>query len=213
MGIGSANYFGDIGGAADENNWYGLKDLEIFSSRLTGIAGVRYNHSRYISFSGNLALGWLYGDDAGSKNEYREYAFNTLFLEPSGRVELFLLRDLLKAEGVDKRGLVRNYATISAYLFTGAGAIFYNVMPNDELQARRERDDIGHGFVTGVIPAGAGVRIGIENVVDIGMEIGGRWAFNDYLDGFTSRFSSANDIYYLTTVNLVYRLGNLRRNR
>ncbi len=211
LGIGAANYFGDIGGTADENNWYGVKDLEIFQTRLSGAGLLRYNYSERISFSGKFALGWLSGDDEGGRNEGREYTFNTFFLEPSGRVEFFILRDLLGARGVDRRGLVRNYATVSAYIFGGAGAVFYSVHPNDKLQARQERDNIQHGFVTMVLPAGAGVKFGIMNTVDLGFEIGGRYALNDYLDGFTSRFSSANDIYYITTVNLVYRLEAIRR--
>ena len=211
LGIGSANYFGDIGGTADENNWYGVKDLEILRTRLSGTGLLRYNYSERFSFSGKLALGWLSGDDEGGRNEAREYVFNTFFLEPSGRAEFFVLRDFLRASGVDRRGLVRNYASVSVYLFGGAGAIFYTVNPNDQLRARQERDNIEHGFVTMVLPAGAGVKIGIQNTVDIGFEIGGRYALNDYLDGFTSRFSSANDIYYITTVNLVYRLESIRR--
>jgi hypothetical protein len=211
LGIGSAHYFGDIGGTAAENNWYGVKDLEIPRTRLSGSGLLRYNYSEHFSFSGKLALGWLSGNDEGGRNEVRDYVFNTFFLEPSGRVEFFVLRDLVRASGVDRRGLVRNYASVSVYLFGGAGAIFYTVNPNDELRARQERDDIEHGFMTMVLPAGAGVKIGIQNTVDIGFEIGGRYALNDYLDGFTSPFSSANDIYYITTVNLVYRLESIRR--
>ncbi|MFO7924351.1 MAG: DUF6089 family protein [Bacteroidales bacterium] len=209
LGAGPANYFGDIGGAAGEDNWYGLKDFEPLRSRLTGAGVLRYNRNRYLSFSGSLALGWLSGSDEGSRNEARGYVFNTLFLEPSGRVEFYPVRDLLKFRGLDRRGLVRNYSTVSVYLFGGAGAVIYSVMPNDKLRARRESDNIEHGPVTVVLPAGAGVRIGIQNTVDIGLEIGGRYAFNDYLDGFTSPTSTANDIYYITTVNVVYRFEEL----
>jgi len=110
---------------------------------------------------------------------------------------------------VNRRGLVRNYGTLSAYLFAGAGAVIYHVIPNDELRARQERDNIEYLPATIVLPAGAGVKIGIANLIDLGFETGGRYAMNDYLDGFTSPFARANDIYYITTVNLIYRIGNL----
>jgi len=208
-GIGSANYFGDIGGSAAENNWYGLRDINIIRSRLTGTAGARYNHNQYLSFSGHLSLGWLSGDDAGGPNDGRGYVFNTLFMEPMGRVEFFPLRDLQIGEGLDRRGMVRNYATFSTYIWTGFGTIVYGVIPNDALKARRERDNIEHGFITGVLPFGVGAKIGIMNVIDLGIELGGRWSFNDYLDGFTSPTATSNDIYYLTTINIVYRLKSL----
>lgn len=211
-GFGSANYFGDIGGAADDNNWMGIRDIQLFRSRPSGIGGLRYQYSSHFSFSGSVALGWLSGSDKGGKNETRNYVFNTIFFEPSGRIEFFPLRDYLIGEGVDRRGFVRNYATITAYLFTGAGAVFYHVMPNDHLKARQERDNIEYWPVTIVLPLGAGVRFGISGLIDIGFEIGGRYAMNDYLDGFTSKFASANDIYYLATVQVVYRLRSLRIN-
>ena len=208
-GVGSANYFGDIGGTAHEDNWYGVRDLDLFRSRLTGKAGVRYNHSQYFSFSGHAALGWLSGCDSGGRNETRGYVFNTIFFEPGARAEFYPFRDILGRRGLDRRGMVRNYATVSTYVWAGMGAIVYGVIPNDALEARRERDNIDHGFITGVIPAGVGIKMGIMNNVDIGLEIGGRWAFNDYLDGFTSPTAQSNDIYYVTTVNIVYRLQNL----
>lgn len=209
-GFGSANYFGDIGGTADENNWYGIRDIELFRSRPTGIAGLRYNHNRFLSANGSLALGWLSGDDAGGRNETRGYIFNTILFEPAGRIEFFPLKDLQVLKGVNRRGLVRKYGTFSVYIFAGAGAVIYHVVPNEELAARQERDNIDYLPVTMVLPAGAGIKIGVANLFDLGFEIGGRYAMNDYLDGFTSPFAEANDIYYITTFNLIYRLDNLR---
>lgn len=208
-GIGPANYFGDIGGTADENNWFGLKDLDLLRSRPGFIAGLRYIPGNYFGINGSAALGWLSGDDAGGRNEARGYIFNTTFLELAARGEFFPVRDLRLLRGVDRRGLVRNYGTISFYLFGGAGAIVYYVIPNESLKNRRERDDIDHGMVTMVLPAGIGAKLGISNHMDIGFEIGGRYSLNDYLDGFTSPTATSNDIYYLTTVQIIYRLTGL----
>ncbi len=208
-GIGPASYFGDIGGSADENNWFGIKDLDLLRSRPGFLAGLRYNHLRQLSFNGSIALGWLSGDDAGGRNESRGYVFNTVFLETSGRVEYYPIRDLRFLSGYDRRGMVRNYGTLSVYLFGGVGAVVYHVMPNDNLKARQERDNIEHGMVTVVLPAGAGVKLGISPSMDLGFEIGGRYALNDYLDGFTSPTATSNDIYYMTTIQLAYRLTSL----
>jgi hypothetical protein len=208
LGIGSVKYFGDIGGSPHENNWYGIRDLDILRTRPSAVGGIRYNKSRYISFNGTAALGWLSGSDAGGKNHSRDYIFNTVIFEPAARLEFFPLRDLPVGSGVNSRGLVRNYVTLSSYVFGGAGAVLYHINPNDKLQIRQERDNIRYSPLTVVIPAGLGVKIGIRNFLDIGFEIGGRYALNDFLDGFTSPTSTANDIYYISSIMLVYRIRN-----
>lgn len=208
LGIGSAKYFGDIGGTPHENNWYGIRDLDILRTRPSAVGGIRYNYNRYLSFNGTAVLGWLSGSDAGGKNHSRDYIFNTVIFEPTARLEFFPLRDLQIASGVDSRGLVRNYVTLSAYVFGGAGAVLYHVNPNENLRVRQERDNISYSPLTMVIPAGIGVKIGIRNFIDVGFEIGGRYSFNDYLDGFTSPTSTANDIYYISSFVLVYRIRN-----
>jgi OmpA-OmpF porin, OOP family len=209
LGIGSAKYFGDIGGTPHENNWYGIRDLDILRTRPSAVGGIRYNQNRYISFNTTAALGWLSGSDAGGKNHSRDYIFNTVIFEPTARLEFFPLRDLQIGSGVDSRGLVRNYVTLSAYIFAGAGAVIYHVNPNENLRARQERDNLFYSPVTAVIPAGIGVKIGIRNFIDLGIEIGGRYAFTDFLDGFTSPTSTANDIYYISSLVLVYRIRNV----
>ncbi len=209
-GIGFSNYFGDIGGAATDNNWYGLKDLEILSSRPVISGGARYNHSRFLSFSAGLSAGLLHGTDARGRNDHRKFVFNTIIFEPSVKVEFLAIKDFQVLSGVNRRGMVRNYGTLTAYLFGGTGAVLYHVMPNDVQKSIQERDGIEHGFITLVLPAGIGVKVGIANNMDIGIELGGRYTFTDYIDGYTSEFSTANDIYYLTTVSLVHRFGGIQ---
>ena len=209
-GIGFSNYFGDIGGAATDDNWYGLKDLEILSSRPIISGVVRYNHSRFLSFSGSLSTGLIHGTDARGRNAHRKFVFNTLFLEPSLRIEFAAIRDLQVLRGVNRHGMVRNYGTLTAYILGGTGGIIYHVMPNDIQKRIQERNGIDHGFITLALLAGAGIKVGISNTLDIGFELGGRYALTDYIDGYTSEFSTANDIYYLTTVSLVHRFGQAR---
>ncbi len=209
VGIGAASYFGDIGGTAHDNNIYGIRDLDIIRSRPTAVGGLRFNQNRHLSLNVTAALGWLSGSDEGGRNESRDYIFNTVVFEPAGRIEFFPVRDIHIGSGIDRRGMVRNYNTFSAYLFAGAGLALYHVMPNQNLIDRQSRSDIEHGPLTVVLPAGVGVKVGIRNFVDLGFEIGGRYAMSDYLDGFTSSTSTANDIYYVTSVMLIYRFTNI----
>ncbi len=41
---------------------------------------------------------------------------------------------------------------------------------------------------------------------NFGLELGGRYAFTDYLDGYTSQFSKANDVYYFLNFTITYKL-------
>ena len=210
-GITFSNYFGDIGGWSGDNNWYGIRDLNIARSRPGISAGIRHIPLNYIAFNGSMVAGWLSGSDHGGKNPERGYVFNTVFIEPSIRTEFLAVRDRpLFGRRVNRRGLVRNYATFSAYFFGGVGAAFYHVMPNELLAERQQRDGIEYSPVTVVLPAGLGVKLGIRNYTDVGLEVGGRYALNDYVDGLTTDTSTSNDIYYITSVNMVFRLPGQR---
>jgi hypothetical protein len=208
-GLGAANYFGDIGGTDSENDWLGLKNLDIARSRPGFVMGVRYFPYRRFAVNGTLSMGWLSGTDEGWRNENRGYIFNTAIVEPSGRIEYYPMRDETIASGVNRRGLRRIYPTFSGYVFAGAGAAFYMVSTNDLLEARQEREGIRHGMVTMVLPAGFGVKFGINQQFYIGFESGVRYTFSDYLDGFSTSLSKSNDWYYLTTLQVVYKLQSL----
>jgi hypothetical protein len=213
VGFGTAHYFGDIGGTPHDNHLMGIRDFDPLRSRLAASGTLRFMHNRHISSGVSFSVAWLSGSDLGGRNEKRDYVFNTLLFEPHGRIEYYPLRDLrINRSGVDKRGMVKNYTTISAYIFAGAGAVFYNPLPNENLETRREKSEINHGSVTMVVPGGIGAKLGIRRFVDLGFEVGGRYAFNDYLDGFTSPTAKSNDIYYITTISLVYRLESFRSN-
>jgi hypothetical protein len=210
-GITLSSYFGDIGGWPGDNSWYGIRDLDIARTRPGISAGFRHIPMNYISFNGSLVAGWLSGSDRGGKNRDRGYRFNTVFIEPSLRTEFLAARDRpLFGRRFNRRGLVRNYATFSAYLFGGVGAAIYHVMPNELLADRQQKDGIEYSPVAIVLPAGLGVKLGIRNYTDLGLEVGGRYALNDYIDGLTTGISTSNDIYYITSVNMVFRLPGQR---
>lgn len=207
LGFGSSNFFGDIGGTADDNNWLGLKDLRLRNTRPSVHAGFRYFLPENFAVRGNLSVSMLGDTDVGSKNEPRGLAFTTLIIEPMVLGEYFFVRDLsLGGPRVNRRGLLRNYATFSAYVFTGVGGVVYFVSPNEKLRQVQELRGIEHGFISVVFPLGAGIKMGIANNFDIGLEVGGRYSLTDYLEGYTSQFSKANDIYYLSHINVIYRI-------
>lgn len=211
-GIGGTHYFGDIGGTADENNWMGLKDIEIVNTRPNINIGGRYRLEEDMSIKANVVFGYLEGDDANSKNEVRNYAFSSTVLEISGQFEYSLIPESIPVNfsiGNVRRGLIRSSANLNTYVFLGLGGVFFDVKPLDDLKDSDRFDS--SKSMSFVVPVGVGVKYPINNQIHIGFELGGRWTSTDYIDGFTSQFSKHNDIYYFTLLNVVFKIETLNR--
>jgi hypothetical protein len=41
--------------------------------------------------------------------------------------------------------------------------------------------------------------------LNFGLEVGGRYTFSDYLDGYTSQYSKSNDVYYFLNLTVTYK--------
>ncbi len=63
-----------------------------------------------------------------------------------------------------------------------------------------------NGGFAAVIPAGLGTTLIYSPNLNFGLEVGGRYAFTDYLDGYTSQYSKANDVYYFLNLTITYKL-------
>ena len=61
------------------------------------------------------------------------------------------------------------------------------------------------GF-TAAIPLGVGSTMATSPSITLGAELGFRYAFTDNLDGYTSQYSRANDVYYFFNFTFIYRL-------
>ena len=94
------------------------------------------------------------------------------------------------------------FSSLEFYIFTGAGGLLFNVNRNDKLAAVGMKNS---GF-TGVIPVGLGVNLLFKPEYNLGLEIGGRYSFSDYLDAYTSQHSSSNDVYYFLNVTFTYKI-------
>jgi len=82
------------------------------------------------------------------------------------------------------------------------GGVMYNVKGNSVLVNQGMKKG---GFTT-VIPVGVGANFLFSSEYEFGVELGGRYTFSDYLDGYSSKYSKANDVYYLLTFTFVYRI-------
>ncbi len=214
LGLGAANYFGDVGGAMTDQNALGIKDLEIVNTRPAYYLGINYYWYENLSTKLNLTYGHLQGSDANSKNEARNMSFNTYIFESSVQVNYRFFktgRSYRSRTIFNRRGMLNNYSTFQLYGFTSLGAVFFKAqgIPDHILQNRP--DDVNTEKTTSLVaPTGLGMVYVLNANWQLGLEIGGRITTTDYLDGFKTQWSKAWDVYYLSMFNLTYRIKTKR---
>ena len=93
--------------------------------------------------------------------------------------------------------------SLDFYAFAGIGGALFYVDPNEALLA----SDMPVSGFTPVIPGGVGATLIYNPNLNFGVELGGRYAFSDYIDGYSSpQFSKANDVYYFLNFTIAYKL-------
>jgi len=98
--------------------------------------------------------------------------------------------------------------SINTYLFAGAGALsFFPEMDLDGIPNPFEGD---FKKITLVIPVGIGFKYTFHKKLCAGIELGARYTFSDFIDGFRTENSKAKDLYWLATINIVYRFTTSR---
>jgi hypothetical protein len=222
VGIGTANCFGDIGGAATQKNWFGLKDAAswntVRSTRPSFYLGARYKIRQDMAFKFNIIYGYMRGDDKGSLNSDRGldgkgYSYRTHTIETSLQYEYSFIQDDRRKYSFalfNRRGMINNYSKINIYGFGGIGSIVY--FPKFTGQPYPNFDyTTGYGHVALTFPLGIGLKYIYNNKYAFGLELGGRYTTTDYLEGLHTKVSDFNDIYYFGVINFVYRLKTTRK--
>jgi opacity protein-like surface antigen len=217
FGVGTSNFYGDIGGAAGTNNAAGFKDIQLKYTRPSIALGARYKLTGDMAVRMNLIYGFVAGSDANSRNggeALRNYSFTSTIFEPSFQFEYYLIpesRSTSSAALFNRRGMVNNYSKIYVYLFGGIGGAFGNPKLKDSAGNDVTKDNFSKFGV--VFPVGAGLKYTIDSRWSIGAEFGRRFTTTDYIDGYSSQFSKHNDLYDFTTVSAIYKIQTDRRGR
>lgn len=204
FGLGPSFSFPDIGGYSIGKNLLGFKDLSYRQTRFDINGNLKFRFSRTVNGRISLTYAMLHSTDSRGSNEGRKMESTTNLFEPAILGEYYFVKNkyessylFLKGKGV--QALLRS---LDFYVFTGVGGVLYDVKGNEPL--------IKFGMKTGglsaVIPFGLGTTLIYTPNLNFGLELGGRYSFTDYLDGLTSQFSKANDVYYLLNLTITYKL-------
>ncbi len=194
--IGATNFLGDLGGA-NQIGTHGFKDLEASCTRPSlGISG-RIKIQQFFSVKANLIWGMIAGDDKLTTEPFRSSRnlnFRSHIVELSAQIEFNFIREqkghVYRISGV--RGM--KHKDKSVYLFAGGGMLYFNPQGQTAdgewhyLEPLHTEGQSGYSLITGIISVGGGFRVAINRYWGVGLELGMRKTFSDYLDDVSKNY-------------------------
>jgi hypothetical protein len=206
-GFGPSFFFGDIGGYSIGDNVLGIKDLSFLQTRYDFNFSAKYRITQDFNGRLNFGTGLLKATDERGSNPDRGFEASTFFMEPSLIGEYYFIKNRSENSYLfirsGKRFLKTLITSLDFYAFTGIGGMLYTVNGNDDLKSSSAYKS---GGFTAVVPVGLGTSLIYSPNLKFGVEISGRYAFSDYLDGYTSQYSSTNDVYYCLNFIVTYNI-------
>jgi hypothetical protein len=205
-GFGTSQFFGDIGGYSNNENILGIKDWSLKQTRFNMNAGLRYKIFPALGAKISLTYAMFHATDERGSNEERGLEATTSAFEPLLTGEFYFIKSKMDRSYNFSKGKKMQFRkfiqSLDLYLFSGIGGLAWSVKGNDELVAEGMTDG---GFTT-VVPVGLGVNMLMNPDYSLGLELGGRYSFSDYIEGYTSQYSTSNDVYYFLSFTFTYRI-------
>jgi hypothetical protein len=192
--VGAANYLGEIGGGIDTRRG-GVADMKLNYTRWTLGGFYRYRISPKFAVKGALNYIRLSGDDSKTANparKARNLNFKNDMYELDAHLELYLYR-------VNDVGRTGRYSTdFNLYLFGGVGAFYSNPKGQNvtgewvSLQPL-QTEGVSYSKINLSIPAGLGFYYTINRKYRLGLEMGWRTTFTDYIDDASTVYTTNYD--------------------
>lgn len=208
-GLGTVSVLGDIGGGSGHAK-HNTLDINMESIRPAIMLAGRYKLKELLSIRANFAMAYANVDDkyAGEESRINRGAKANIFLvEPSFQFEYSLIKERYGRRYTFSNIRRFNFNHVNTYLFAGIGGLLY--FPNNEIKVD---SGVGEpGVFTAVFPMGIGFKYAIDRVYTVGLEVGNRYSTSDYIDGFSDKFSTANDTYFFFMFTLSKRLRTSRK--
>lgn len=207
-GLGPTFFFGDVGGYSQGENILGLKDMTFLQTRVNLDLSVKYRITQSVNARFSFSTGLLKATDKRGSNEGRDFEASTTYFQPALIGEYYFIKNMSENSYLfissGKRFLKTLISSLDFYAFTGIGGMAYSVEGNDKLV--NNPNGFNSGGFTAVIPVGLGTTLIYSPAMNFGVEFGARYTFSDGLDGYTSQYSSANDVYYFLSFVVASKL-------
>lgn len=198
---GTSNYRGDL-----QNNGFPFNQ-----AHFAGGAGLSYDLNEHFSLRTGLTLGRVSANDKYGKNKARNLNFTSNITE--GNLELqYFITPLLQH-------------SLTPYVFAGIAVFHFDPYTYDTTGKKyylKPLSTEGEGFLPGVknynltqmaIPYGAGVKLNLSEDINVGLEVGFRKLFTDYLDDVSTTYVDESLLLAnrgATAVELAYRGNELK---
>lgn len=194
ISLGASNYLGEMGGGIGEGR-SGLADMKLDYTRWTIGGFYRYRFSNKFAVKGSLNYIRLSGDDSKTLNPARR-ARNLNFKNDMFELDAHLEFYLYKVNDVGGTG--RYTSDFNLYIFGGVGAFYSNPMGQDvsgEWISLRplKTEGVDYSPINFSIPAGLGFYYTIQRKYRLGLEIGWRTTFTDYIDDVSKTYANDYD--------------------
>lgn len=200
-GIGVANFLGDLGGANQIGTDY-MKDLEFTTTRLALMVGLRFKQTQQISHKINLTVGMIAGNDALTKEPYREARnlnFRSPLVEAGYNFEFYLKKEkrghrfkLRGVKGIRSMGLYPyGFFGISGFFFSPQGKVggkwtWLKGLHTEGQTLSPTREPYSRFQLA--IPLGVGIKYAVDRRWLISLEYGMRKTFTDYVDDVSTTY-------------------------
>jgi hypothetical protein len=188
FGAGASNFLGELGGA-NQIGTHGFKDFEWSLTNFAAAIGLRYKISRFFAINTHLTYGRLSGDDKLTAEPARHlrnlnfysnvYEFN---VNLEGAYQEEQMGNIYHRKGT--HGL-KGYE-VYVYGFAGLGIFYYD--PKTVIDGTTYRlqplktEGKDYKLLQFCIPVGLGFKYTIDRTWGVGLELGLRKTFTDYID-------------------------------
>jgi hypothetical protein len=178
--LGASNYTGDL---QEKRYTFG-------QAHLAGGLGLSYEITKQFSIRTAFKIGKISADDSKGRNKTRNLNFSSMLSEGALDVQYFL----------SPLGL----HPLTPYIFLGLAVYHFDPYTFDSTGQKyylKPLSTEGEGFVTGrkpynltqmAIPFGGGVKLSLTDKMNVGLELGLRRLFNDYIDDVSSSYVDPN---------------------
>lgn len=195
IGVGASNFLGELGGANQVGTFF-VRDMEFKATRPSAQVAIRYKFNKRLAVKGGFYYQLLSGTDKLTTEPFRRNRnlhFRANTYELSGQMEFFFTKEQQGHRYQIKNAKGMKSYNFQAYGFVGVGGIFFN--PQAKYKGAwvnlQPLGTEGQGLPGGpkkysrftvVIPYGVGVKDAINKEWSIGLEVGIRKTFSDYID-------------------------------
>jgi opacity protein-like surface antigen len=173
---GVSNYSGDLQD----------KRFTLSQSNFAGGIGASYDLSDHIAVRSGITFASLSANDKYGRNALRNLNFTSRLMEINAGVEYYITP--------------LGTHSLTPYVFGGIALYHFDPYTRDTSSTKYYLEPLsteGEGFIDGknnynltqfAIPFGAGVKLSLSDNVNVGMELGYRKLFTDYIDDVSGNF-------------------------